>query len=354
MQQVANYGCFLQAYALKTIIQGLGHNVRFIDIIPGEQLPQYRQKSYTLIRKGLRRILCKHPISMAYYSLAFHKMFDSRYLPFLNRDNARLPLHCDVVVIGSDEVFNVAQHTWFGFSPQLFGDGIDADKIISYAACCGATTTDKLKEAGIYDAVKEKLNNNFAAISVRDKNSVEMMTELTGKQPEMHIDPVFLYDFEREIAESTPHSGSKYMVIYTYPNRIKDKSEIQAITQYAKSHDLKIISIGNYFPWVDSVEIPDPFEVLAYFRDATCVVTDTFQGTVMSMKYNTPFVTFIRDMNRNKLSSLLDQFNLNDRISSDPAQISQILDTPLDFTDVSLMIELEREKSLKYLESNLK
>ena len=42
MQQITNYGSFLQAYGLKSIIEGLGHEVEFIDIVPGEQLSQYR------------------------------------------------------------------------------------------------------------------------------------------------------------------------------------------------------------------------------------------------------------------------------------------------------------------------
>ena len=53
-----------------------------------------------------------------------------------------------MIVIGSDEVFNCAQKTWFGFSRQLFGEGLNADKIITYAASFGATTVDKLQELG--------------------------------------------------------------------------------------------------------------------------------------------------------------------------------------------------------------
>ena len=31
MQRIANYGSFLQAYALKQIIESLGHEVEFVD-----------------------------------------------------------------------------------------------------------------------------------------------------------------------------------------------------------------------------------------------------------------------------------------------------------------------------------
>ncbi len=38
MQRVYNYGSYLQAYSLKRIIEGMGHQVEFIDIIPGRKL----------------------------------------------------------------------------------------------------------------------------------------------------------------------------------------------------------------------------------------------------------------------------------------------------------------------------
>ena len=41
MQQIKNYGSFLQAFSLKKNIESLGHTCEFINIIPGEQLEGY-------------------------------------------------------------------------------------------------------------------------------------------------------------------------------------------------------------------------------------------------------------------------------------------------------------------------
>ena len=38
MQEVKNYGSFLQAFSLKKTIESLGNTCEFINIIPGEQL----------------------------------------------------------------------------------------------------------------------------------------------------------------------------------------------------------------------------------------------------------------------------------------------------------------------------
>jgi len=353
MQQVANYGSFLQAYGLRSVLKGLGHTVSFIDIRPGVQLPQYRQCRFATLKKGLERLTCRNPFKMIYYSLLLHKRFGSEFFPVLFDPSDNRQRHFDAVVIGSDEVFNIAQATWFGFSPQLFGEGIDADKVISYAACCGATTVEKLEQTGLKAKVSDMLRHNFYAISVRDDNSSNLVETLTGTRPSKNIDPVLLYSFEKQLPIRTPHTGRRYMIIYTYPNRMRDHSEIKAIKDYARKHDLHIISMGDYFDWVDEVVTPDPFEVLAYFRDAACVVTDTFHGSVMSIKYNKPFATIVRNMNSNKLTGLLSQFGLSRQIISDLADLDNILGTRIDYTPVNALIADEQARSIDYLKRNL-
>lgn len=353
MQQVANYGSFLQAYGLKSTLEQLGHRVEFIDIIPGEQLPEYKQGKMAKLRKGFSRLNCLNPFKMVYYSLLLHKRFAKEFIPALYSGNRQNQPRFDCVVVGSDEVFNIAQSTWFGFAPQLFGEGLNAHKVISYAACCGAMTVEKLSELGLTERVRELLKGNFSAISVRDLNSFNLVKELTGDSPEMNIDPVLLYEFPKELPVSVAHSGSKYMIIYTYPNRMRNKTEISAIKAYARKHQLRIISMGDYFDWVDEVVTPTPFEVLAYFREATCVVTDTFHGTVMSMKYNKRFATIVRDMNSNKLTGLLGQFGLDGRIVSEMGQLDAILDSAIDYTPVNQQIAEERRRSIDYLKANL-
>jgi len=353
MQQIPNYGSFLQAYGLKRTLEMLGHSVDFIDIAPGRQLSQFKRGRFDSLKKGLIRLKCHNPFKMIYYSLLVHRRFNKEFIPFLYAGNTNPTKRYDVVVIGSDEVFNIAQSTWFGFSPQLFGEGLNTDKVISYAACCGATTVDKLKKLGLDATVGEMLGKNFASISVRDDNSVELVKTLTSRNPEKNIDPVLLHDYSKEISKRTPHSDKRYMLIYTYPNRMRDKNEILAIKKYARSNQLGIVGMSDYFDWVDTVVTPTPFEVLAYFRDASCIVTDTFHGTVMSIKYNKQFVTFVREMNNNKLVGLLSQFSLTDRIVNDMKIIGNVMNRTIDYNKVNAQIATEQEKSIKYLRSNL-
>ena len=73
MQQITNYGSFLQAYGLKSIIEGLGHQAEFINIIPGEQLPQYKISKLHKIKLMLNRLKVKHPFRQLKYTLMMLK-----------------------------------------------------------------------------------------------------------------------------------------------------------------------------------------------------------------------------------------------------------------------------------------
>ena len=350
MQEVKNYGSFLQAYSLKKNIESLGHSCDFINIIPGEQLGEYKISRFHKIRLLIERLFGWDFTKRFKNIYTFQKRFSNEFHPELGVKKGKNDNHYDVIVIGSDEVFNCSQTTWFGFSKQLFGEGLNADKVISYAGSFGATTIEELSKLEIKDVVTQLLSN-FSAISIRDANSFNVIKELTGRSPHKHLDPVLIYNYDNLMPPHIKHHD--YMIVYTYPGRINDINEIKAIKDYAKKNHLKLISIGHYFPWCDEIVVPHPFEVLAYFKKATCIVTDTFHGSIFSIKYNKVFCTIVRGMNNNKLSHLLAQFDLNSRIVNSPDKLESILNTPINYSRVNEIISLETQRSIEYLKVNL-
>ena len=115
-----------------------------------------------------------------------------------------------------------------------------------------------------------------------------------------------------------------------------------------------MISIGHYFSWCDEVVIPTPFEVLAYFKGASYIITDTFHGSVFSIKFNKEFCTIVRDMNSNKLVSLLKQFGLENRIVTDMNKMQKILENPIDYAGVNKIIMEETKRSITSLTQNIR
>lgn len=350
MQHVRNYGSFLQAYALKTTLESFGHQCEFVDIEQGAPLPGLERNLKYLVGMAIKRYFnwstVKTLLPRRKYTKIYQKRFDNEFLPELGIYKHTFEKY-DLVVIGSDEVFNFNQHTSYGFTPQLYGDVRNAKKVISYAGSFGTTTIDVIDKFGVRDRLVQAMSK-MTAISVRDTNSFEVVKSLLGKEPSFNIDPVLMFDYQKYAKEP---KEKDYIIVYSYPNRIKGKEEIEAIKRFAKEKGKKLISICFYFPWCDDTVIPHPFEVLGYMKNADYVITDTFHGCVMSMKFNKRFVALVRDSNRQKMSSLLNQFGLGGRMCEEFGDLNQRMDNVIDYASVNEIIAKETEKSLTYLKA---
>ena len=144
-----------------------------------------------------------------------------------------------------------------------------------------------------------------------------------------------------------------YILIYSYDGRIKSEKEINSIQLFAKKNNLKIISAGLYQSWCDKNISASPFELLSYVRNAKYVVTDTFHGTVFSIKYNKQFATLIRGSNKQKLSDLLMRFGLESRKVLNVDFLSDILEQKIDYEPINNFIYKQNENSISYLNDNI-
>lgn len=347
MQHVINYGSFLQAYSLKNAIEKLGDNCSFIDIKPGKQInPRQREILQSKITRLHGNIIKKAKLRR--YISKRETLFKTKFFPILDIEEKKI--NYDVIVIGSDEVFNGTQQCAWGFTEQLYGKGLNAPTVISYAGSFGATTLEKIYHYHIEKPIGENLRK-LNAVSVRDQNSADIVKTLCGFEPEQHIDPTLIFDFTE--LEPPKINDDNYILIYGYDNRIKEKKIIQKIQEIAQKKKLKIISAGVWQDWCDKNILVTPFELLAYFRNAKYVVTDTFHGTVFSIKQNRPFVTILRDSNTEKLYDLLRRFNLTDRSVTLDDDLYQKLNETINYEEVNKIIEKEKEKSIAYLRKYL-
>lgn len=184
MQRIANYGSFLQAYGLKCILQELGCAVEFVDYHPGKVLISAKSSKgiFRKLNKAVEAIKYQAPLKDRICYIRYKKNYAKRYLPYLGiGEEKNYAPEVDVLIIGSDEVFNCVQdNVNVGFSPELFGEGNRAKRLITYAASFGNTTIEKMQMHGVDKQVKAWLSR-FDAISVRDDNSGIVIEKLTGK-----------------------------------------------------------------------------------------------------------------------------------------------------------------------------
>ena len=255
----------------------------------------------------------------------------------------------DVLVVGSDEVFNCLQtNPAVGYSKQLFGEYLQANKVVSYAASAGFTTVEGLEKYGIRDEVSDMLKENFDCISVRDDNTFDLVKTLTGITPDIHLDPVLVGDFSSKIIEK--HDLDKYVVVYSYEERMSGRTdEAEAIQRFAHERGLKTVSIGNFQKWTDLKIEASPFELLGYIKNADYVVTDTFHGTIFSIILRKQFATIIRESNKQKLSALLKRFSLDNRQLRELSELEGILVDPIDFSRADFVRRFEKRKTVDYL-----
>ncbi len=254
----------------------------------------------------------------------------------------------DAVVVGSDEVF--ALHT--GPTPIFFGHAAPTDCVFSYAASFGPTTYEDIQSKHCIEFVKSGLER-MAGVSVRDKNSQDIVVRLTGDVPALVCDPVLLYGYVDEIKQLRKPDLPPYLLVYAYDNRMNDKQEVERIKEYARKLGLKIVSPGFYHKWSDYNVNIDPVGLLAYFKYAQCVVTDTFHGSVMSIITQSQFVVKTRD-NSNKLVNLLNEYGLTDRISVSLDDLEGRFASAIDFSAVEVEVVRRRAESMKYLDQMIK
>ncbi len=365
MQRIVNYGSFMQALALKETIESLGHAVEFVDYTPSVLVQdRYNRdkkiKKYIDLKKSefknssigseLAKIFGKHRQSVVEQN--FIKCYSLLGIGVRERYHTKV----DILVVGSDEVFNcLQQNPKVGYAMDFFGKGNRAKKIISYAASFGSTTIDKIVQSGVEIELKERLQR-FSSISVRDANSARVIKELTDKNPVCHLDPVLIGRLEEKNWRKPKITD--YLVVYGYKNRFST-AEGKDILDFAKKKGLSVIVLAEPQLFCDNYIPCRPDEILGYVKNASYVVTDTFHGTIFSTIFHKSVAVYCRkasksgSTNAEKLLDLLNKLGMTGRLVSEKHTLDEILSTDFDYSNVEKIRNKERVRTLNYLTENL-
>ncbi len=290
-----NYGSYWQARCLAEGLQSMRHNAVILD--------------HNSRRINLSEWKCAYqpnlpsPVIESDFPLYREKIFKFfkafKTLPLSPRFNVDHPEEMenyDVVIVGSDEVWNLS-HPWYGKHPFFYGDGIKAQKLISYAASFGSYPAER----EIENEWANRLSN-FDAISVRDENSQTIVKNALGIEPQMVLDPCLQFPifFAGENLESLP---KPYAAVYGHNF---SQSFINKTKQWAADKNLPLISIGYRNDWADEQWITaGPQEFATFISQSEAVITNFFHGCVFALVNKKSFVCETTPYRSNKLNGLM-------------------------------------------------
>ncbi|MDZ8183484.1 MAG: polysaccharide pyruvyl transferase family protein [Nostoc sp. ChiSLP02] len=338
---VNNYGATLQACALWTFLNSLGYDVEIIDYRPFKIVWKYFRPLIPL--KQPKKILVNVPRAwkmrrflVSHVKLSKKKFYDKKGLDYY-RDKY------DVVVCGSDQIWCL--DSFRGFDSAFFLDFVSnqTTRKISYAASFGNTV-----KLGIYHETICNLIEQFETILVRDTNSFNLINNECNQKAIKVLDPTFLIQYDR--IKTSPKIQGKYILLYIHA-QIKPEEE-EFIKSLAKSENLTIVSVDQPKEIAQiNLESASPQEWVGLFSEASYIVTNTYHGTIFSIIFQKPFNVLVRSDKQNKVTDLLRDLNLENRIFSlnqkgQPLH-KEIFD--IDYDSVSKILEFRRLESKKYL-----
>ena len=318
-----NYGGILQAYALQTVLERMGHEVhviekkrrplsipiqnmpfcygkRIVKNIIGRKFPIFYEQKYNreqpIIRQNTDKFIKKY-IHIAEYD-DFSDIKESEY---------------DAIVVGSDQVW---RPKYFGLNQienayLKFAEGWNI-KRIAYAASFGTDeweyTPKQTEECG-------RLLRMFDVVSVREDSAVNLCKKHFGVEAQHVLDPTMLLNREDyiklfEVADTPKSKGN---LLYYILDETEEKKAL--IKRIADEKGLILFNVKSQSDDINSPvsdRIQPPLEQwLRGFYDAEFVVTDSFHACVFSILFNKPFLAVgntERGMSRFK--SLLGSFKL--------------------------------------------
>lgn len=340
-----NYGAFLQAYALKTYIESLGHTVEFVDYESERHSSAYscfnREFFKSLGLRGKLSYFVKSVVSLR-RNLIRHRKMDNLQRRLLNlngeccHDLSLLEKNkYDCMVYGSDQIWRKSSLNPGGaFDAVYWGEGFCNTKKIAYAPSMGIIDINSNDR----NFIKSHLSN-FAHLSCRELDLIDAISGYTSKAITQVVDPVFLLDYsvwDNKI-KARRFRFSSYVLIY---NLMHDDNVVKTANILAKKYGLEIVEItGAVQPFRygrNVLQACDPFDFIALIKNARYVIASSFHAVAFSVIFKKDFYAMGMKNNSGRVRTLLESCGLGNRLINEPSQIEELhVDySKFDMTDI--------------------
>jgi len=357
-----NCGAVLQAWALQTVLERMGHEVFLPDCNSVGANPGHF-KNINLDRSSVFNAFkwCAWYLLVEILSFGTDELKDYRFKRFLRKHlhlttctPDEVAEKCDSTIFGSDQIWNPK---WTGKDTNHFLGECLPPKFprIAYGISIGDTPLHPKDTQRIADAAQL-----FHAISLREPLAQELLCDDRGRHPAIVCDPTLLLEKDDylSIASSKHLAKAPYLLFFSLRgNEIFERS----VLTLAKQLNLPciIINMSQRGLWrcrPNTKIAVSPDLLLAYLRDADYVITDSFHGTALSLILGKKFLSLkVEDTSpHGRIATLLNAAGVPDRLIAEKDIVSSqnILTAPLP-ESISNALSNLRAQSLGWLKTSL-
>ena len=355
-----NYGGILQAYALQTVLERMGHQVVVFDtprkkwhvplwkkpLVYGKRiLKRYLlgDKSCIIFREQKEEneypIICQH--TQSFIDKYIHlKSIDK--LSHLNSNDF------DCIVVGSDQIWRPLYYADIENAFLKFAENWNI-KRIAYAASFGTDrweyTPEQTEECG-------RLVRLFDQVSLREQAGVEMCKSHFGIEAQLVLDPTLLLEADDYISLLQDKSSKSNGLLLSYVLDETDEKK-KIISTIAKERGLTLLKIDanekNYKVPLEKRIKPSVEQWIRGFYDADFVVTDSFHACVFSILFKKQFVVIgNEERGISRLKSLLGMLGLDSRLLVSKTQILNLNMSPIKYDIVYNLLNNKKKKSIEF------
>lgn len=337
-----NYGSALTNYALHETLTAMGKTVLMLEWPTRQKITGAYPNTHT------RRFANRH------YEMSLRETYDN-----LERFN----YHCESFILGSDQLWNYYSVKENG--NYFFLDFVHPGKRkIAYATSFGHSVSFFPKERQMEIS---KYLQQFTAISVREKDGVDICRDIFGVHAVQTLDPVFICDpsaYEKAIADAEVSETAPYVLAYIL-NPTQEKRE--ALLQVSKELGLplRVILDGQENHEKNRAEMDLGESVLGtigvedwlyYFKNAEFILTDSYHGMCFSLIFHKNFICFgnrLRGMSR--FNTLLEITGLCHRMLLEPQRsyIHELLNETINYAEIDKHLSAEKQRSFMWLKNAL-
>lgn len=333
-----NYGNRLQNYAICSIFRKLGFEVETLVVIK----PRFVESIVSFIRKATRGTVSPEALMTDRRLKAFDRFNSGMQIRTFQRFKSISMRDCNVVVCGSDQVWNLRElgssKFWFKWFFLKFCSPVQR---IALAPSLGVSALNTQELTLLKEGVR-----GFSSLSVREKQGAELILQASGRNAEVICDPTLLLSAEEWHAVANGDLTPQRAYVFTYLLGGMNEEANEALCHVVRE-EKAVVSLTDR-QTKDELDA-GPAEFISLIEHADHVITDSFHAAVFSIIFHRPLTIVHREGNTEMFSRL---DNLSKVLGiSEKVYGSEHFDYDRagDYSGTDELIELQREIFMDYL-----